>query len=95
MICKFWYSINCLTSSFQANGGAGDSSNIGGGSGGRLAVYYQEEDWWFGSLQAFGGSASYGPGGAGTVFLEVNFIPALSTSMLQVAEFLSGFLPIL
>ena len=43
----------------------------GGGGGGRMAIYYKNADYWFGTLDARGGTASYGVGGAGTIYLKV------------------------
>ena len=59
-----------LFCTFQVCGGTG-GTNGGGGGGGRLAVYYKSKEFWEGRLQAYGGSAAYGIGGAGTVYLEV------------------------
>ena len=63
---------------FKVCGGVGGTSG-GGGGGGRLAVYYKSYEWWEGQLQAYGGSAAYGIGGAGTIYLEVRVRTVEST----------------
>ncbi|XP_071506021.1 uncharacterized protein [Diadema antillarum] len=69
----------------QVNGGSGSTQAGGGGGGGRLAVYYQEKSWWFGKLQAYGGTAAYGNGGAGIVYLQ-DVTPGVSNQTLYISS---------
>ena len=50
-------------------GVSGSGSSGGGGSGGRLAIYYLDNTY-NGDIVAYGGSSSFEPGAAGTVYME-------------------------
>lgn len=56
---------------FEVTGGNA-GTYTGGGGGGRLAVYYKNAGYWFGTLNAKGGTGTYGIGGAGTIYLKVS-----------------------
>lgn len=68
--------IKAHTRDFEGSGSievtGGDAGTYtGGGGGGRMAIYYKTATYWFGTLDARGGTATYGIGGAGTVYLKV------------------------
>ena len=72
-----WLDVGTLrgSGSVAANGGNGHSSySTGGSGGGRVAIYYADASGFdLNRVYAYGGTAgysSYGPGGAGTIYLK-------------------------